>query len=74
MGENNFPEWAKLFIQYFEADSSKPLKNDKDRAQRDKRRKTGHLIVGAHVSGACFLMLLMFTELIFFVINYYSPH
>jgi len=26
MGENNFPEWAKLFMQYFEADSSKPLK------------------------------------------------
>ena len=54
MGENNFPVWATLFIEYFEADSSKPLKKDKDSAKHDKRRKTGHQIVGAQVSGACF--------------------
>ena len=54
MGENNFPAWATLFIEYFEADSSKPPKNEKDRAKRDKRRNTGQLIVGAQVSCACF--------------------
>ena len=54
MSENNFPRWVELFIEYFEADSSKPLKNDKDRAKRDKRRKTGHEIVGAQVSDVFF--------------------